>query len=300
MRRHPNKKFLIAGGVIVAIALLGSGGYLYYTLYQEKISLLQRVAEFKKEVESLQARVASTTADLAAAREENNILSEVLMAEQGKNSLFETQIKEISGTVGTLKKLSETDPELLKKYSKVYFLNENYAPAQLSGIDARYIFEKNKPQLIHASVLPRLIGLLDAASVEGVKLQIVSGFRNFYEQAEIKTGYKIIYGSGANQFSADQGYSEHQLGTAVDFTDPATKGLFLSFEKTDTYKWLTDNAHRFGFVLSYPKGNAYYVFEPWHWRFVGTTLATRLHEDGTYFYDLTQRNIDSYLITIFD
>ena len=292
---------MIAGGTIIAIVLLGYGGYRYYTLYQQNIFLEQRIAEFEKDVARLQASIASTTADLASAKEENYKLSQTLQAEQGKNSLFETQIKEISGTVGALKKLSETDPELLKKYSKVYFLSENYAPAQISSIGSEYLFNKNKPQLIHSQVLSYLAGLLEAAKRDGITLQIVSGYRSFYEQISVKTGYEIIYGAGtANQFSAEQGYSEHQLGTAVDFTDSESKGVFSKFEKSAAYKWLTENAYRSGFVSSYPKNNSYYIFEPWHWRFVGVAIATLLHDKNEYFYNLTQNEIDQYLISIFD
>jgi len=142
--------------------------------------------------------------------------------------------------------------------------------------------------------------MIAAAARDGITLQIISAFRSFYEQASVKYGYKMTYGFGANQFSADQGYSEHQLGTAVDFTTPETKEVFSKFESSTAYKWLTENAYKFGFVLSYPKNNSYYRFEPWHWRFVSTALAAKLREENKYFYELTQREIDAYLITIFD
>jgi D-alanyl-D-alanine carboxypeptidase len=111
----------------------------------------------------------------------------------------------------------------------------------------------------------------------------------------------VTYGSGANAFSADQGYSEHQLGTTFDFTTEGIGGgLVTSFENTPAFAWLKDNAHKYGFTLSYPKDNAYYVYEPWHWRFVGEDLAEDLHEAGKTFYDWDQREIDKYLIKIFD
>jgi D-alanyl-D-alanine carboxypeptidase len=111
----------------------------------------------------------------------------------------------------------------------------------------------------------------------------------------------MTFGSGtANSFSADQGYSEHQLGTAVDFTTPAIGAVLTGFDKTASYQWLQANAYKYGFVLSYPKGNGYFVFEPWHWRYVGVELATFLHDQGKNFYDLDQRTIDSYLIKFFD
>jgi len=72
------------------------------------------------------------------------------------------------------------------------------------------------------------------------------------------------------------------------------------FENTEAYTWLQENAYKYGFVLSYPKGNGYYVFEPWHWRFVGKDLAIKLHREDKNFYDLDQRQIDEYLVSIFD
>ncbi|MDO8660010.1 MAG: M15 family metallopeptidase, partial [Candidatus Parcubacteria bacterium] len=99
---------------------------------------------------------------------------------------------------------------------------------------------------------------------------------------------------------ADQGYSEHQLGTTVDFTTPKIGGSFEKIDKEPAYQWLLENAHRYGFILSYPEGNSYYQFEPWHWRFVGVNLAIELKKQNINFYDMPQREIDTYLISIFD
>ena len=111
----------------------------------------------------------------------------------------------------------------------------------------------------------------------------------------------VRYGSGtANSFSAEQGYSEHQLGTTVDFTTKSLSGKLGGFDKTAEYKWLTENAHKFGFTLSYPPNNSYYTFEPWHWRFVGGDLARYLYNRNLHFYDMAQRDIDEYLIDIFE
>ncbi len=286
----------MAAGIVVFAGVLGFfiyGRYRYSEL-REMNSALETGAQI------LERTIVSVRNNLAAVKKENADLIEALQSEQSKNAVFESQIREIAGTVGILQKLSKTDPELLKKYSKVYFLNENYAPPQLAGIDSAYLYDKNKPQQIHAGVWPYLQSMLAAAARDGIPLQIISAFRSFYEQASVKYGYKMLYGFGANQFSADQGYSEHQLGTAADFTTPETKEVFSKFETSTAYKWLTENAHKFGFVLSYPKNNSYYRFEPWHWRFVGTALAAKLREENKYFYELTQREIDAYLITIFD
>lgn len=288
------KRLFIIIITLVILVLFVGGAYAYIESRKESDILGIALQESRKTIEIVKAR-ARELADTLEQKKKN------LEAEQAKNTMFESQIREISGAVGTLTKLSETDKELLQKYSKVYFLSENYAPSHLLDIDTAYLWEKAKPQQIHANAMPFLSAMLtEASSSASTSMRIVSGYRSFSDQISVKSGYKTLYGSGANQFSADQGYSEHQLGTAIDITTPKLDGLSLQFEKQPAYVWLMENAHRFGFVLSYPKGNAYYQFEPWHWRFVGVALATKLHNDGKYFYDLTQREIDVYLISIFD
>jgi len=143
--------------------------------------------------------------------------------------------------------------------------------------------------------------MIDTASSSGVAFYALSAYRSFAEQKALKGEYEMTYGAGtANSFSADQGYSEHQLGTAVDFIAPGQGGILDGFDKTGAYIWLLANAYKYGFVLSYPKDNGYYVFEPWHWRFVGVKLATDLHNLNENFYTMDQRTIDAYLVNIFD
>ena len=250
----------------------------------------------------------STQAYLATLEQKNTALSDALYAQQQnveaiQNRLggFEQAVGTISSSVGVLEKLSKTDPELLQKYSKVFFLNEHYTPERLSQIDQQYVYSETRVEKINALVAPFLNSLLAAARGQDVELYVKSAYRSFDEQDALKSGYKVTYGAGtANQFSADQGYSEHQLGTTVDFISSGQGGVLEGFDKKPAYQWLQDNAYRYGFVLSYPKGNNFYIFEPWHWRFVGVALATSLHNQSKYFYDLEQREIDEYLVRIFD
>ena len=236
--------------------------------------------------------------DLSIARKENNELLAFWTEEKERNDAIEFQISDIVGTVGDLTKLSKIDPELLKKYSKIYFLNENYEPKNLTKINKEYLFDPEKPLEIQSQVEPFLNRLMRAAEEAGLDLKITSAYRSFDTQESLKSNYKVTYGSGANQFSADQGYSEHQLGTTIDFvTGSAT---FNGFEKTEAYNWLKANAYKYGFIISYPEENNYYQFEPWHWRFVGTKLAKKVKEDNRYFYSLPQRTIDEFLIHLFD
>jgi len=129
---------------------------------------------------------------------------------------------------------------------------------------------------------------------------VLSGYRSFEDQNILKQHYTVQYGTGANTFSADQGYSEHQLGTTVDFTTTELGNNIEDIDGTKAFEWLEDNAYKYGFVMSYPKDNIYYQYEPWHWRFVGKDLARYLDRKNKSFYDLEQREIDEYITTLFD
>lgn len=279
------KKILIGIGAAV-LTLVGLGIYSSVRLYRDNITLA--------------ARLASTQSELVSVQERNNaLLGELGYATETLDS-FSSKIDTLTSTVGTLEKFKNTDPELLRKYSKVFFLNENYMPKGLADIESQYLYPAKKSLLFLSQAYPFLKNMLDAANAEGLQLQVISAYRSFDQQSDLKSSYKVTYGSGANTFSADQGYSEHQLGTTVDLTTPKVGATFSGFSKTPEYAWLMANAYKYGFILSYPPNNSYYIYEPWHWRFVGVALATRLHEEKENFYNLTERQIDPYIVTIFD
>ncbi len=245
---------------------------------------------------------ASSTSDKFVAYEQKSVtLSDVLYASQQDLDAMKSRFGGFENSLGTLEKLSKTDPELLQKYSKVFFLNEHYAPERLGQIEPNYTYDENRPERINAQVQPYLEDMLNDAKDDGVELYVKSAYRSFEEQSKLKSAYSITYGAGtANTFSADQGYSEHQLGTTVDFISVGQNGELTGFQNTAAYQWLLKNAHKYGFILSYPQNNGYYIYEPWHWRFVGQDLASDLNRREKNFYDLEQREIDEYLAEIFD
>lgn len=285
---------------VFALLLVALGGTLVYgrQQYEEKFAMNQ--AEFASSTASFQTRVDEIKTELEVVTAERDELVSNLTSEQQRARELEKQNEELDDKVDEFEKLARLDPQLLQKYSKIFFLNEHYTPAQLKQIPTEWLAVAAKPQQVQTKVWRRLEDLLEEAHDDGVEIRVLSAFRSFGEQTALKSNYKVIYGSGANQFSADQGYSEHQLGTTVDFNMPVMTAGLDGFQNTEAYQWLQENAHRFGFVLSYPPGNTYYQFEPWHWRFVGRDLARDLHRDGKNFYDLDQRDIDKYLIEFFD
>lgn len=292
----PETKSETIVGIVVILALVG-GAYYSYSLYQKlrdtETELASRTTTFQNKINQLEQNIAEVT-------QENADIRATLTDEQRKNLDLEAIKRRNERKIDTLTKLTTIDPELLKKYSKVYFLSENYVPQALEDIDTKYLIDPAKPLQILDEVATHLESMLRSASRDEVQIRVLSAYRSFAEQKGLKSGYVVQYGTGANAFSAEQGYSEHQLGTTVDLTTPEIKGAYASFENTAGYAWLKANAYKYGFILSYPKGNGYYVYEPWHWRFVGEELADHLHDDGLEFYQMDQRDIDEYLLNIFD
>jgi len=302
MELLPHRKFSFSlFQLILTVAVISLiftyGGYRYYLINEDLAHARNQFETTSRDlasiIERLQENLSSTTI-------QNRDLNDFVTILKARNTDFQNEIQDISLKVFTLEKLKNTDPELLQKYSKIYFLNENYIPSELSLLNQDFVFSKNKPLQIHTRVRSYLEMLVRAARADGIDISVLSGYRSFGTQASLKSQYSVTYGSNSNSFSADQGYSEHQLGTTVDFTTKKTGETLTGFDKTPAYEWLLKNAYLSGFILSYPKANSYYIFEPWHWRFVGVYLATYLHEQNKNFYDMPKRDIDQYLIKIFD
>jgi D-alanyl-D-alanine carboxypeptidase len=107
-----------------------------------------------------------------------------------------------------------------------------------------------------------------AAAADGIELQLVSAFRSARYQLGILQR-KLERGETVDEIlrvSAAPGYSEHHSGRAVDFTTPGFAALEEVFETSAAFAWLSAHAARFGFALSYPRGNRHAIaYEPWHW-----------------------------------
>ena len=116
------------------------------------------------------------------------------------------------------------------------------------------------------------------AAKENISLFISSGFRSYNYQKTLYNGYVNRDGKkAAEKYSARPGYSEHQTGLAIDVNNPSS-----SFINTKEAKWLEKNCWKYGFIIRYPKGKENitgYQYEPWHIRYVGTSLAKTLTEN---------------------
>ncbi|QPN63560.1 M15 family metallopeptidase [Synechococcus sp. CBW1004] len=139
-------------------------------------------------------------------------------------------------------------------------------------------------QQLHRDAAEALGAMQRAAALDGVGLVVLSAFRSIALQNRIFFDVKAERNQTSltrARVSAPPGFSEHSTGYAVDLGDasaPATN-LSPSFDQTAAFRWLAANAARFHFQLSFPEGNPQGVsYEPWHWRYEGTTEALRLFE----------------------
>jgi D-alanyl-D-alanine carboxypeptidase len=113
-----------------------------------------------------------------------------------------------------------------------------------------------------------------------------SGFRSYSTQESIYNRYVSRDGQKeADTYSARPGHSEHQSGLAFDVCATGKSCIDSGFDNTKEAKWLSENAYKYGFILRYPKGTdkvaqTGYMYESWHFRYVGEDLAEKLYNNG--------------------
>ncbi len=139
----------------------------------------------------------------------------------------------------------------------------------------------SRPEQLHKDAAQAFKQMQAAAAQDGVQLMAVSGFRDVGIQSELFSAQTARQGSPAlaARISAPPGHSEHHTGFAIDVGDegyPETD-IEVTFEQTPAFNWMAQNAASYGFELSFPRNNNQGVnYEPWHWRFVGSTTSRQI------------------------
>ena len=135
--------------------------------------------------------------------------------------------------------------------------------------------------------------LVQDAAADGEKLVVASAYRSYEQQQRSYRSLKGVLGADAGRLSATPGHSQHQLGTAVDFTNAAAGyKLGVPFARTSAHRWLDHHAWEYGFVLAYPRGEEErtgYRWEPWHYRYVGVRDAKRIEDGGQSLQEFLER-----------
>lgn len=160
--------------------------------------------------------------------------------------------------------------------NKCYALPEDYVP-ELVDMPTGYFVEDGKSYQLRPDALAAFIAMSDAARAEGYSLKVISAYRSRNYQNNLYQRYSDSYGrEAADTYSARPRHSEHETGLAVDINSVDT-----TFENTREFQWLQLNAHKFGFILRYPSKSQEitgYIYEPWHYRYLGPELATKVRE----------------------
>jgi len=136
---------------------------------------------------------------------------------------------------------------------------------------------------VHIDMRDSLLNMREEAKKDGIYLVFFSGYRSINLQKDIFYSLKSIRNQEAAErarVSAPPGYSEHSTGFAIDIGDATQRvtDFETDFENTDAFRWLTKNAAKFHFKLSFNKNNKYIDYEPWHWRYEGSIEALKVFE----------------------
>ena len=160
--------------------------------------------------------------------------------------------------------------------NKYYKLDKDYEPEDLTVINSKFA---SGTQKLRKEAADKFEEMASDMLKENLKIYAGSTYRSYSYQEGLYNRYVKKDGfKEAETYSARAGYSEHQLGLAVDIVNG--KWNYLS-EGDKEYTWLVNNSYKYGFILRYPHESEYitgYVFEDWHFRYLGIELATKVHE----------------------
>ena len=172
---------------------------------------------------------------------------------------------------------SKGNTMLVNKYNA---LSKDYEVEDLKTISKTYSYGDNKK--LNKEAYDAFISLADDAKKEGYTILIVSSYRTYQDQEDVWKDYKASFGTKkADAYAARAGSSEHETGLAIDVADYNDKND--KFEATESFKWMQTNAHKYGYILRYPKGKENitgYSYEAWHYRYVGIDNATKVYNEG--------------------
>ena len=167
---------------------------------------------------------------------------------------------------------------------KGFSISKDYVPENLVEVNIPTATTNNKMRSDAAKALETMY---EDAKKEGLTLAVNSAYRSYEEQQKIYDEYFRIYDEvTAASLVAVPGTSEHQLGLSVDLT-----------------QWVIKNAYKYGFILRYPSDKidiTGIANEPWHYRYVGVKLATKLYEEGLTLEEYTLQNGFDYPVSLME
>lgn len=184
--------------------------------------------------------------------------------------------------------IQEDDTDVTMLINKFYALPEGYVPADLVSLDKYACVQgedfscQDVEQIeLRKEVYDAYIEFCDAASKENINIRAIAGYRSYDYQAGLWNYNASVYGEAyADEYYARPGQSEHNSGLCVDITFNGYN--YNEIENYDGYEWILNNAHKYGFILRYPKDKVdvtRYGYESWHFRYVGKEAAKVIYDN---------------------
>lgn len=210
----------------------------------------------------------------------------------GEGETLPANASALAGDPAAQTQTSETQTSKVDKSSeylilvnKAHGLGKDYAPDDLKKVHSVADNREGKYQKLRKKAANAFNRLTKAAGRDGCTIKLTSGFRPYSYQQVLYRQYVREDGKNrAEQYSAKPGHSEHQTGLVADVSSPSVNyNLVQAYGTTEEGKWLARNAHKYGFIIRYPKGKEKitgYEYEPWHLRYVGKAAATEIHKRG--------------------
>ena len=248
--------------------------------FMEKIPFLQKDAQPKEKVEPSEEPPNERSEE---GKQEENNKEEPNPSNEAVptlNASFFNEIKVVNG-----KNIIQNPMNIMVLVNKEYSLPDGYAPDDLVRPNVLFSFGNQdiEKSYLRKEAAEALASLFNEGKKFGIDLFAVSGYRSYDRQVAVFNAEVSKYGEEkAIQAVAIPGSSEHQTGLSMDLSSQSANfELSEQFGETAEGKWIAENAHRFGFILRYPKGKEAitgYKYEPWHFRYVGKTAATVIYE----------------------
>lgn len=176
--------------------------------------------------------------------------------------------------------------------NKTYSLPDTYIPTA----PAQPVTSERSNTSLDKTLMENYEIMRRDASNLGLNIYIASGYRSYNYQLNLYNRYVSQDGkAAADTYSSRAGHSEHQTGLCFDLNSVED-----SFQYTSEGKWVNDNCYKYGFCIRFPKGKESYTgyqYEPWHLRYVGVELATKLYNNGDWisleeYYGITSEYAD--------
>ena len=165
----------------------------------------------------------------------------------------------------------------------IYMVPRGYVPNDLVNVSSAGLSGGGKIRRVAQDALREMTA---AAKSAGKPIGAASAYRSYSTQSSIfRSNVRRSGFTAAALVSARPGHSEHQLATTIDFKSNGGRAPWYvgDWAQVPAGRWMKENAWKFGWVMSYPKGRTNrtcYRYEPWHYRYVGRDSARAIHESG--------------------